>query len=90
MDKDILTLFFFLIFLGILSFVVEKKKSRNWVNWVGVVLTSLVGGGFTADLLSGTLSPEGDYLIAGFSMIVVGVYLIYKKPKIKTKKEKIK
>ncbi len=83
MDKGILTFLFVLVFLIVITLIVEKNKpKRNWVTWFGIILTSFISAGFMASLLSGTLLQEGsEYLIAMISLFVLGIYLIWRKPK---------
>ena len=81
-DKDILTFLSFAVLLIVIDLMIKNKKPKNWVTWVGLILTSLTGAGFIAGLLSGTLLQEGsEYLIAMIFMLVLGIYLLCRKPK---------
>lgn len=87
MDKDILMALSFIILLIILDLLIKNKKPKNWLTWVGLVLTAGVGASFISGLFSGSLLQSGiDYLIAGIFMLVLGIYFLLRKPKEKKRK----
>lgn len=93
MDSDVLTVICFVVLLVIIDLLIKNKKPKNWVTWVGVVLTSLSGAGVIADLIAGNLLQKGaEYLtgsfILSFILIALGIYFILRKPKAKEHKSK--
>jgi len=85
MANDVITFISFAVLLLILDLVI-KKRNPNWVNYIGLVLTSLFGAGIISDLLYGFFSSE-RFIVALF-LLALGIFLLLKKNKNSPKKKK--
>ena len=87
MANEVITFISFAVLLLILDLII-KKRNPNWVNYIGLVLTSLIGAGFISEIFSGFPSPEK--LVTIIILLALGVFLLLKKNKNPPRKKKKK
>ncbi|MDP3966235.1 MAG: hypothetical protein Q8Q04_01755 [archaeon] len=78
MANGVITFISFAVLLLVLDLIIKKRKP-NWVNYLGLVLTSLFGAGFISELFAGSTSPER--LVAILIWLALGIFLLLKKNK---------